>query len=110
MGDTLSTLWSDKGMIRHHHDWLMTYSDETVPGLILHGLSTQLRQVYLTAQVLITMRQARDTPALSTDDHLKFQGLDANSGAQLMEVLGCEMDPSLPFDLPSKYGTVASLA
>merc|ERR1719162_1736848 len=48
-GDTLSTLWSDTGMIRHHHDWLMTFADETTPGLILHGLSPQLRQVYLTA-------------------------------------------------------------
>merc|ERR1719183_2682771 len=109
-GDTLSTLWSDTGMIRHHHDWLMTYSDETVPTLILHGLTPQLRQVYLTAQVLITMRQALDTPTLSTDDHLKFQGLDAQSGSQLMEVLSCEMDHRLPSDLPQKYGTVASLS
>ena len=31
-------------------------------------------------------RQALDSPAISTDDHLKFQGLDASAGAQLMEV------------------------
>lgn len=30
-------------------------------------------------------RQALDSPAISTDDHLKFQGLDASAGAQLME-------------------------
>merc|ERR1719506_2941822 len=52
-GDRLDTLWSDTGMIRHHHDVWMTYSDETMPGLILSGLSPHLRQVYLTAQVLI---------------------------------------------------------
>jgi hypothetical protein len=109
-GDQIATLWSDTGMIRHHHDWLMSFSDETFPGLILHGLNPTIRPIALTAQVLITMRQALDTPALSTDDHLKFQGLDAQSGAQLMEVLGCEMDHRLPSELPTKYGTVASLA
>merc|ERR1719174_3435577 len=109
-GDTLGTLWSDTGMIRHHHDWLMTYSDETFPGLVLHGLNDQHRQVYLTAQVLITMRQALDTPNLATEDHLKFQGLDAQSGAQLMEVLSCEMDHRLDKDLPTKNGTVAALS
>jgi hypothetical protein len=109
-GDRLDTLWGDTGMIRHHHDWLMTYSDESVPTLVLHGLTPQLRQVYLTAQVLITMRQALDTPTLSTDDHLKFQGLDATSGAQLMEVLSCEMDHRWAGDLPTKHGTVASLS
>merc|ERR1712070_397206 len=72
-GDQIATLWSDTGMIRHHHDWLMSFSDETFPGLIFHGL-------------------------------------DAQSGAQLMEVLGCEMDHRLPSELPTKYGTVASLS
>jgi hypothetical protein len=109
-GDTLHTLWNDTGMIKHHHDWLMTYSDESVPGLILHGLHPQHRQVFLAAQTLITMRQALDTPTLSTEDHLKFQGLDAHSGAQLMEVMSCEMDHRLPADFPTKYGTVASLS
>jgi hypothetical protein len=56
------------------------------------------------------MRQALDTPTLSTDDHLKFQGLDAHSGAQLMDILSCEMDHRLPTDLPTKYGTVAALS
>merc|ERR1719160_757666 len=102
-------------MIKHHHDYLMTFAEESLPGMVLHGLphedpSMNLRQVFLTAQVLIAMRQALDTPTLSTDDHLKFQGLDANSGAQLMEILSCEMDHRLPSDLPTKNGTVAALA
>merc|ERR1712048_1387170 len=57
-----------------------------------------------------TMRQALDSPQISTDDHLKFQGLDASAGAQLMEVLGSELDHKLPLDWPKNYGTVAALA
>jgi hypothetical protein len=113
--DTLVTLERDTGMIKHHHDYLMTFSEESLPGMVLHGLphedpSLNLRQVFLTAQVLIAMRQTLDTPTLSTDDHLKFQGLDANSGAQLMNILSCEMDHLLPTDLPTKHGTVAALS
>merc|ERR1719160_388379 len=88
----------------------MTFSDESLPALVLRGLVEKQRQVFLTASVLITMRQALDVPTLSTDDHLKFQGLDAQSGAQLMEVMSSEMDHRLPSDMPTKYGTVASLA
>jgi len=117
-GDRLATLWSETAMIKHHHDSLMTFADETIPGLILRGVEPldsdkqkQWRQANLIAQVLITMRQALDTPTLSTDDHLKFQGLDAESGKQLMEVLSSEIDHRLPDDLPSKdAGTVASLS
>jgi hypothetical protein len=60
--------------------------------------------------MLITMRQALDTPSLATEDNLKFQGLDVSAGAQLMEVIGSEMDHALPLDWPKAYGTVASLA
>jgi len=77
---------------------------------VLHSLTPHHRQVFLTASVLITMRQALDSPTLSTEDHLKFQGLDISAGAQLMEVIGSEMDHALPLDWPKSYGTVASLA
>merc|ERR1719506_665611 len=77
---------------------------------VLHSLSPHHRQVFLTANVLITMRQALDAPSLSTEDHLKFQGLDISAGAQMMEILGSEMDHALPLDWPKSYGTVASLA
>jgi hypothetical protein len=109
-GDSLATLWTDFGTIKHHHDWLMTLPDESLPCLILKGLPAHHRHVFLTAEVLVTMRQALESPSISTDDHLKFQGLDASAGAQLMEVLGSEMDHRLPLDWPKAHGTVAALA
>jgi len=109
-GDKLSTLYEDCATIKHHHDWLMALPEESLPCLILHGLPTHHRHVFLTAEVLITMRQALEQPSLSTDDHLKFQGLDATSGAQLMEVLSSELDHRMPSDWPKVNGTVAALA
>jgi len=112
-GDTLHTMWrpdSGLGKIKHRHDWLLSLPEESLPCLILHGLPTHHRHVFLTAEVLVTMRQALDSPQISTDDHLKFQGLDVGAGAQLMEVLGSEIDHKLPLDWPKNYGTVAALA
>eukprot|EP00928_Gymnodinium_smaydae_P070344 TRINITY_DN54196_c0_g1_i1.p1 TRINITY_DN54196_c0_g1~~TRINITY_DN54196_c0_g1_i1.p1 ORF type:complete len:1836 (-),score=531.89 TRINITY_DN54196_c0_g1_i1:66-5468(-) len=109
-GDSLSTLWKDVGSIKHHHDWLLTLPEESLPILIMHKMPIQQRQVSLTAEVLISMRQALDNPQISIDDHLKFQGLDASSGAQMMEVIGSELDQKLPLDWPKSYGTVAALA
>jgi len=109
-GDSLATLWDDVATIKHHHDWLLTLPNESLPCLILSRLPSHHRHVYLTAEVLVTMRQALNSPQLSTDDHLKFQGLDASAGAQLMEVLGSEMDHKLPLDWPKVHGTVAALA
>mmetsp|Transcript_48429 Transcript_48429/g.85349 ORF Transcript_48429/g.85349 Transcript_48429/m.85349 type:complete len:1819 (+) Transcript_48429:195-5651(+) len=109
-GDTLSTLWEETALVKHHHDHVMTLPDESMPCTVLYGFGGQHRQVFLTAEVLITMRQALDTPSLSTDDHLKFQGLDAVAGSQLMEVLGSELDHRLNKDWPKTYGTVAALA
>jgi len=68
---------------------------------VLAGMPSHHRHVFLTAEVLVTMRQALSSPAISTDDHLKFQGLDASAGAQLMEVLGSELDHKLPLDWPN---------
>lgn len=109
-GDSLSTFFDDVSTIKHHHDWLMSLPEESMPLLILHGLPERQRQIYLTAQVLVTMRQALDAPSISTDDHLRFQGLDAAAGSQLMEVLGCELDHRVPLDWPKMYGTVSALA
>jgi hypothetical protein len=109
-GDTLNTMWHDLEQIKNRHDHLLELPNECLPTLILHKLPTQQRHVFLTAETLITMRQALDTPLISTDDHLKFQGLDASAGAQLMEVLGSELDHELPLDWPKTYGTVASLS
>lgn len=108
-GDSLATLWSDVGIIKHHHDWLMTMPEESLPCRFLYGMPLQHRHVFLTAKVLILMRQALKNPSISVNDHLKFQGLDASSGAQLMEVLGSELDKRLPLDWPKKHGTVAAL-
>merc|ERR1719265_2973068 len=109
-GDPLVTMWQDLAKIRHHHDRLMMVPNENYHMLFLAGLPGHLRHVYLTAEVLITMRQALDTPSLSTDDHLAFQGVDAAVGAQLMDVLGCEIEHRLPLDLPKTHGTVFALA
>merc|ERR1712113_424589 len=106
----MSTMWEDFGTVRHLHDWLMTFAEESIPCLILKGLPERLKKIFLTAQILIIMRQALDAPSISTEDHLKFQGLDAKAGAQLMEVLGCEMEHSLPLDWPKIHGTVSALA
>merc|ERR1712079_107140 len=57
-----------------------------------------------------TMRQALEQPSLSTEDHLKFHGLDGNSGAQMMEVLSSELDHRMPSDWPKNCATVAALA
>lgn len=109
-GDTLATLWEETALVKHHHDHVMTLPDESMPCTVLYGFGPQHRQVFLTAEVLITMRQALDTPSLSTDDHLKFQGLDPTAGSQLMEVLGSELDHRLDRDWPKTHGTVAALA
>lgn len=109
-GDSLATLWTDVATIKHRHDWQIATPDESLPVLVLSGLPSHHRHVFLTAEVLVTMRQALDSPAISTDDHLKFQGLDSSAGAQLMEVLGSEIDHRLPLDWPKVHGTVAALA
>lgn len=108
--DRLNTLYKDLSSIEQRIDQLMTLPDESMPCLILKGIPAHHRHVFLTAEVLVTMRQALKAPSISTDDHLKFQGLDASSGAQLMEVFASELDHRLPLDWPSVYGTVASLA
>lgn len=109
-GDTLATLWDTSGTVKHHHDWLITLSEESLPCLVLNGLPASHRHVSLTAEVLITMRQALESPTVSTEDHLRFQGLDAQAGAQMMEVLSSELDHRLPPDWTQQHGTVASLA
>jgi len=109
-GDTLATLWETSGTVKHHHDWLITLSEESLPCLVLSGLPASHRHVSLTAEVLITMRQALESPTVSTEDHLRFQGLDAQAGAQMMEVLGSELDHRLPPDWTQQHGTVAALS
>ncbi|CAE8684011.1 unnamed protein product [Polarella glacialis] len=84
--------------------------DFKAPGLVLNGLPANHRHVVLTAEVLVVMRQALDAPSISTEDHLRFQGLDAQGGAQLMEVLSSELDHRLPSEWPQQHGTVAALA
>jgi len=109
-GDHLSTFFEQMGVVKHHHDWLISLPEESIPLLILSGLTERQRQIYLTAQVLVTMRQALDSPSISTEDHLRFQGLDAAAGAQLMEVMSFELDHRLPLDWPKMHGTVSALA
>merc|ERR1719181_2069859 len=108
--DTLSTLWEDSTHIVSEQENFIKLPEVSLPMTVLHSLTPHHRQVFLTASVLITMRQALDAPTLSTEDHHKFQGLDISAGAQLMEVIGSEMDQALPLDWPKSYGTVASLA
>ena len=55
----------------------MTVPEENAHLLYLCNLPAHLRHVFLTANTLITVRQALDLPSLSTDDHLSFQGVDA---------------------------------
>jgi len=109
-GDTLCSLYEETAHLQTQVEGFIKLPESSLPMTVLHGLSPHHRQVYLTANVLIIMRQALDSPTLSTEDHLKFQGLDISAGAQLMEVLGSELDHALPLDWPKTYGTVASLA
>jgi hypothetical protein len=109
-GDSLATLWDDMASFQSEQETFIKLPEVSMPITVLHGLTPHHRQVFLTASMLITMRQALDAPTLSTEDHLKFQGLDISAGAQLMEVIGSEMDHALPLDWPKAYGTVASLA
>eukprot|EP00933_Yihiella_yeosuensis_P045171 TRINITY_DN4049_c0_g2_i1.p1 TRINITY_DN4049_c0_g2~~TRINITY_DN4049_c0_g2_i1.p1 ORF type:complete len:1832 (-),score=407.81 TRINITY_DN4049_c0_g2_i1:158-5284(-) len=108
--DTLNSLWDTTGTVKHHHDWLMSLPEESIPCLILNGIPPNHRHVALTAEVLVTMRQALESPSISTEDHLRFQGLDKVAGAQLMEVMSSELDRRLPPDWPKEHGTVAALA
>eukprot|EP00397_Hematodinium_sp_SG-2012_P000155 GEMP01000155.1.p1 GENE.GEMP01000155.1~~GEMP01000155.1.p1 ORF type:complete len:1693 (+),score=422.40 GEMP01000155.1:3242-8320(+) len=109
-GDPLVTFWKDKAHIHHHHDRLITVAPENMYLLILKNTPSHLRHVFLTAQTLITARQALDLPSLSTDDHLAFQGLDATVGTQLQDVLSNEIGHRLPPDWPRTHGTVHALA
>ncbi|CAK9041427.1 unnamed protein product [Durusdinium trenchii] len=95
--------------VKHHHDWLITLSEESLPCLVLNGLPASHRHVSLTAEVLITMRQALESPTVSTEDHLRFQGLDAQAGAQMMEVLSSELDHRLPPDWHGDQSQMAKL-
>eukprot|EP00931_Biecheleriopsis_adriatica_P055456 TRINITY_DN32794_c0_g1_i1.p1 TRINITY_DN32794_c0_g1~~TRINITY_DN32794_c0_g1_i1.p1 ORF type:complete len:1805 (-),score=474.53 TRINITY_DN32794_c0_g1_i1:82-5496(-) len=108
--DSLHSLFKDLEHIKTPADKTMQIPDESIPLLVLNGMPTHHRHVFLTAEVLVTMRQALDSPAISTEDHLKFQGLDSSAGAQLMEILGSEIDHRLPLDWPNQHGTVAALA
>lgn len=108
--DTLHTLYKEVEQAKMRADGFLSLPEESLPMSILHSMPPHHRHVLLTAEVLVTMRQALDSPAISTDDHLKFQGLDASAGAQLMEVLGAELDHRLPLDWPNSYGTVSALA
>jgi len=109
-GDRSSTLYKDLAHIQSRSDRQLQTSTESLPCLFLKRLPKHLKHVYLTAEVLITMRQALNSPSLSADDHLMFQGVDAAAGAQLMEIIGSELDHRLPLDWPKVCGTVASLA
>lgn len=108
--DKLHCLFKEMDIYKTRTDSMMTFPEESMPMLTLTGMPSHHRHVFLTAEVLVTMRQALDSPAISTDDHLKFQGLDASAGAQLMEVLGAEIEHRLPLDWPNQHGTVAALA
>lgn len=108
--DTLHNLYKDAERVRQKIDDKIVLPNESLPILVLYGMPTQSRHVFLTAEVLVTMRQALLAPSVGVDDHLKFQGLDASAGAQLMEVLGSELDHRLPRDWPNTYGTVAAMA
>mmetsp|Transcript_30389 Transcript_30389/g.48690 ORF Transcript_30389/g.48690 Transcript_30389/m.48690 type:complete len:1768 (-) Transcript_30389:337-5640(-) len=108
--DSLHTFYKDTETVKQRVDNLITLPSESLPITILNGMPSHHRHVYLTAEVLVTMRQALDAPSISTDDHLKFQGLDASAGAQMMEVLGSELDHRLPLDWPNSHGTVSALA
>ncbi|CAK9011879.1 unnamed protein product [Durusdinium trenchii] len=108
--DKLHCLFKDMDNYKTRTDSMMNFPEESMPMLTLNGMPSHHRHVFLTAEVLVTMRQALDSPAISTDDHLKFQGLDASAGAQLMEVLGAEIEHRLPLDWPNQHGTVAALA
>lgn len=108
--DSLHSLYKDMDTYKTRTDSMMAFPGEAMPMLTLAGMPSHHRHVFLTAEVLVTMRQAMDSPAISTDDHLKFQGLDASAGAQLMEVLAAELEHRLPLDWPNQHGTVAALA
>mmetsp|Transcript_20059 Transcript_20059/g.32091 ORF Transcript_20059/g.32091 Transcript_20059/m.32091 type:complete len:1224 (+) Transcript_20059:3-3674(+) len=109
-GDSLASLWEDTSGCKGEIEAFIKIPDSSLPITVLHALSPHHRQVFLTANILIIMRQALDAPSLSTDDHLRFQGLDAAAGAQLMEVFGSELDHPLPLDWPKAFGTVSALA
>lgn len=109
-GDRLARLYKDLVAIRSRGDMQIETSNESLPTLFLKRLPQHHRHVFLTAEFLITMRQALDTPSLATDDHLRFQGVDAAAGAQLMEIVGSELDHRIPLDWPKVCGTVAALA
>merc|ERR1719379_530327 len=109
-GEPLATLWEDKAMINHNHDRLTTVMNENIPLLFLRGIPDVCRITYVTAETLITVRQALDNPELSTEDHLAFQGVDNTVGAQLMDCISSDIDSRLPYDWPKQYGTIMALS
>ncbi|CAD7972891.1 unnamed protein product [Amoebophrya sp. A120] len=109
-GEPLESMSQDYCHINHHHDRMMTATPENFYVLFLANMPPHLRHVYLTAQILITTRQALDLSSLSTDDHFAFQGVDATVGSQIMDVLSKEMGLRYPSEWPKAHGTVYSLA
>ncbi len=103
-GEPLESLYTDYCHINHHHDRVMHATPENFYILFLGHMPNHLRHVFLTAQILITTRQALDLPSLSTDDHFAFQGVDATVGSQLMDVLSKEMGLRFPSDWPKAHG------
>jgi len=109
-GEPMVSLWKDMAHVKHHHDRVMTVPEENLHLLYLCHLPAHLRHVFLTANTLITVRQALDLPSLSTDDHLSFQGVDAEVAAQLQDLMSYEFAHRFPADWPKKHGTVYALA
>mmetsp|Transcript_26996 Transcript_26996/g.67999 ORF Transcript_26996/g.67999 Transcript_26996/m.67999 type:complete len:2543 (+) Transcript_26996:172-7800(+) len=109
-GEPLESMAQDYCQINHHHDRMMTCTPENFYVLFLANMPAHLRHVFLTAQILITTRQALDLSSLSTDDHFAFQGVDATVGSQIMDVLSKEMGLRFPSEWPKAHGTVYSLA
>jgi hypothetical protein len=110
-GDTLHRFWDEMDVrAKDTHDTYIKVPKESYTMLFLQGLSPDLRSVFFTAETLITMRQALDAPTLSTNDHLRFQGLDEHAASQLLAVLSSELEHSMPKDWASQHGTVSALA
>ena len=103
-GEPLETLYQDYCHINHHHDRVMYATPENFYILFLGKMPPHLRHVFLTAQILITTRQALDLSSLSTDDHFAFQGVDATVGSQIMDVLSKEMGIRFASDWPKAHG------
>ena len=96
-GEPLLYLKKDNSELQTMNDRRIQLPDENLWLLGLVGCSNdRVRRVFVTAEVLVTFREALEQPRLRLESNLSFQGVDGDAAAQIFDVISCELRHRLP--------------